>query len=408
MNNPKKKVLVVGGGFGGIRAAIELDVHARGSLDVTLISDKPHFEYHAALYRVVTGRSPLEVCIPVADILKGTHVNFVKDRIENIDFEKKKIFSSHGFDYDYDYLVLALGSETAFFNIPGLKELSFGFRSISEALRLKRHLHEVFESCKKGTQEQNVCSAHIVVVGGGASGVELAGELAEYTKKLSAEHGLDHTLVTIDLIEAANRLLPMLVEKASKAAEHRLRHLGVNIFLNRAVVEEEVEKVYLKDMELKTQTVIWTAGIKNNSFYSKFPQFQFDKKGRVIVDEMLRAKGMGNVFVVGDSAATQYSGMAQTAIRDALSVADTITRFEHGYAPQRYVPVRPYYSIPVGPGWAVTVIGSIVVTGKIGWFLRRFADFRFFKSILPWPKAIAAFSSGKTVCESCEICSIDP
>ena len=174
MEKPKKKVLVVGGGFGGVRAAIDLATHSRDSIEVTLISDKPHFEYHAALYRVVTGRSPLEVCIPIADILKGTQVNFVKDRIENIDFEKKKIFSSNGFDYNYDYLVLALGSETAFFNIPGLKELSFGFRSIPEALRLKRHLHEVFESCKKGTQEQNVCSAHIVGVGGGASGVEVS------------------------------------------------------------------------------------------------------------------------------------------------------------------------------------------------------------------------------------------
>lgn len=125
--------------------------------------------------------------------------------------------------------MLALGSETVYFNIEGIKERSFGFKSINEALKLKKHLHKNFDVYLSATKEDLVASLHIVVVGGGPSGVELVGESIKYMKDLSSKHGIDNKFITIDLVEASSRLTPMLPEKVSEFLYNRLHSLGVNI-----------------------------------------------------------------------------------------------------------------------------------------------------------------------------------
>lgn len=402
-----KKIVIVGGGFGGVRAAFDLANKKIPNAKIILISDKPHFEYHPALYRVVTGRSPLEVCIPLRDIFGNKEVEVLEDRIIEANLKEMLLRGDSGSRYPFDYLVLALGSETVYFSIPGIKEFSFGFKSITEALRLKQHLHQIFQLCTVSAedQEEDVCRMHFVIVGGGASGVELAGELAMYTKKLAEKHKVDLSLITVDLTEAAPRLLPALPEEISKRVNDRLRKLGVNIFLNRTVTEQEIEEVYLKDMKLKTKTVIWTAGVKPNRLYSEIQGLEFDKKGRVIVDEFLQAKGFSSVFVIGDAVSTLYAGMAQTALRDGSFVSDIIARKFYGRSLESYKPKEPFYVIPVGPGWAAALIGKLWLYGRLGWWLRRLADLRFFLSILPLSKALLAFRSGKTLCESCAICA---
>jgi len=401
-----KKIVIVGGGFGGIYAALDLAKKKLPNTKITLISDEPHFEYHAALYRVVTGHSPLEVCIPLREIFEGKKIEVLEDDIVEVNLVEKLLRGSSRSRYSFDYLVLALGSETIYFNIPGLKEYSFGFKSIVEALKLKKHLHDLFQACTISAedQEEDVCRMHLVVVGGGASGVELAGELAVYTRKLAKKHRVDPSLITIDLIEAAPRLLPVLPEDVSERVKNRLHALGVNIFLNRTVTEQEIEEVHLKDMEVKTKTVIWTAGVKPHRLYSKIQGLELDKRGRVVVDEFLQAKGFSNVFVIGDAAATLYTGMAQTAIRDGSFTEEIIAKSISGMSAIPYQPKKPFYAIPIGPGWATVLIGQLRIYGRVGWFIRRLLDLRFFLSILPFPKAILAFRSGKTLCESCKIC----
>jgi len=251
-----KKIIIVGAGFGGVRCALDLIAQKPPKTRIILISDKPHFEYNPTLYRAVTGRSPLEVCIPLEEIFKNKEIEVLEDFITEFDLKEKILKGKSGSRYSFDFLVLAMGSETAYFDIPGLKELSFGFKSIREALLLKKHFHELFTFYEKADLEEKVKAAHIVIVGGGATGVELAGELAVYTKRMAKNHNLDPSLITIDIIEAASRLLPALLKNISEKVESRLRELGVNVFLNRKVVKEEVEEVFLKDMELKTKTVI--------------------------------------------------------------------------------------------------------------------------------------------------------
>lgn len=401
-----KKVLIVGAGFGGLSAALVLEKQKPENLKIILVSDKPHFEYTPALYRVVTGRSPLEVCIPVREIVRGRNIEFSIDKIVGVDVGQKIAKGSSGSRYQFDYLILALGSEASYFGIPGLEQFSLGFKSIPEALKLKRHLHRLFEDCVNpvGKPDEKICLLHLVVVGAGASGVELAGELAVYTKKLASQHKVDPALITIDLVEAAPRILPMFAEAVSARVADRLRHLGVNIYVNRPMVKEDIEGIQVQGMSMKTKTVIWTAGVKPNSFYQEAKIFEYDQKGRVIVDEYLQAKGLKNIFVTGDGASTKYSGLAQTAISDGKLVAQNIIRMLGSRPLIRQQERKPYYVVPAGPGWAVAILGRVTIYGAVGWFVRRAADFRYFLSILSLGKALTVFRNGRTLCEACSIC----
>lgn len=409
MARDQKRVLIVGGGFGGMTAALFFKKHRFPELKITLVSDKVHFEYQPALYRVVAGRSPAGACIPLREIFGGKDIELVADTIINIDVAGRQAHGSSGGRYQFDYLLLAVGSETAYFDIPGLKEFSFGFKSIQEALRLKNHLHQSFKACALAPDDKDddLCRAHLVVVGAGASGVEIAGELASYMQELAREHGVDPSLVTIDLIEAAPRILPMLTESVSRRVEARLRALGINIFTNRALLKEDVESIQLKGMDIKSDTIIWTAGIRPHTLYQKVKAFSFDKKGRVLVDDYLRARGLPNIFVAGDGASTEHSGMAQTALGEGRMAAENILRAIRSEQMEKYRPRKPYYSLPIGPYWAATIMGPITFYGKIGWLLRQAADLRFFLSILPFSRAWDVFRGSKTICEACKICMVN-
>ena len=243
------------------------------------------------------------------------------------------------------------------------------------------------------------------MVGAGPSGTELAGEMAGYSQMLAKKHGMDPSLLTIDLIEAAPRVVPMMGPDVSEKVLHRLHELGVNVFLNSVVTKETYENLYLKDMLFKTRIVIWTSGVTPNRFYGQMAGLQYDKRHKVMVDDHMQALGMENVFVGGDAASTQFSGMAQTALYDGRFIAEVIMVKEKGKKPARYACPKPIYSIPVGTGWAVTQIGEKKAYGAAGWKQRRDADYDFYKSILPAKKAKIAFDSELTFTESCPVCS---
>ncbi len=393
----EKKIIIVGGGFGGVLCALDLAKNKPPNSKIILVSAKQNFEYSAALYRVVTGGSPLEACIPLRDIFfaRDRDVEIIKNTITRVDFLNRELASKEGFRYGYDVLVLAVGCETSYFEIPGLEKLSFGCKSVDDALRLNSHLREVFSSCADKTKTEKVCAAHIVVVGGGATGVELSAELVEYAHALADEYALDPSLVTIELIEAESRLMPSLPPDISQKAHDRLHSLGVNIFLNRTLVKEEVDEIYLKDMEMKTKTVIWTAGVRPHTLIGEIYGLARNEKGYAVVDQFLRATGHTDVFVIGDSTATLHAGMAQTAIHQARIAAQNIRRGFVGAPLRRYKPKKPSYAIPIGKRYCAVLTGNIRIYGRLGWFIRRFADVRFFLSIFPVRKALALFREGK-------------
>lgn len=387
------RVIIVGGGFGGVRAALALA--NKKNVDVKLISNQSYFEYHAALYRSATGRSPLEVAIPLADFFAyAKNVEVVHDTIMNIDKHAKTVSSVAGSRYEYDALILAMGNVTEFFNIKGLKDYAYGVKTINEALKLKRHLHEQLLNAE---QEKNY-----VVIGAGPTGVELSAELTAYLKKIRRKHKIKHKF-TVNLIEAGPRPLATMPEAFSKKINSRLKKLGVEVFYNTAVKAEDVDSIELPTGSLKSHTVVWTAGVINNPFFNKFPEiFTLGKANRVLVDEFLQSAP--DLYVIGDSAVTQYSGMAQTALHNANFVAHNIIRQQQGKKKLTYKPKRPIYAIPVGIRWAAVLWGKFELYGRFGWGLRRLADLRLYLIFLPIGKALTTWRYGFVDEEVCPVC----
>lgn len=386
------RVVIVGGGFAGIRVALDLAKRKDSQVTVTLISDRPHFEYYPTLYRVVTGYSPSQSTIPYATIFKNKGVEVIEDRVTKIDPTEKLIYGGLGSPYQYDSVILALGSETGYFNLQGLPENSYGFKSISEAERLKSHIVQVMTPVENQAPEQKVAAAHFVIVGGGPTGVELAGELSSYAKHLAQKKGFDPSFITVSLIEATPRLLPTMSEEISAKVREYLHGRGVNIYVNRSVTKQDLEELFLKDMTFKTKTVVWTAGVKPNALYATVPGLEYDKRGKVVVDDYLRAKGHTNVYVIGDGASLPFSGMAQTADADAEYLARYLTSKLGGAKKfPKYVQEKPIYAIPAGRHWAVVVWGDMQLFGMSAYILRKLADLKYFMSILPFWQAMGVF-----------------
>ncbi len=377
-------ILIIGGGFAGCEAAMRLARNSDPNVRVQLLEPKSHFEYHGSLYRFATGTSPMETCIPYTDIFRNSEVEFLKDSCTSIDTEARTVLGASGCIYGYDILLIGVGSAVTTFGISGVQKYSFGMRNAVDAHQLKERI----ENCVQH-HAQNV-----VVVGAGASGVELAGEIACYAKTLTDRREDQGTAIQVYLVEAAKRILPELPESAAIAAIKRLSELGVHVLTSTKVQGEEEGKVILDDKEILTNTVVWTAGICGHDLLKKIPGLTLDARGRIEVDEYLRARGSKCIFVLGDSAATPLSGMAQTALYDGLFVSRVIHAERRKIKMPRYQPPLPVYAVPVGGKWAVVVRGTKVYTGIIGWFFRRLLDLKVFLRMLPLRLALRAFRSG--------------
>lgn len=389
------RVVIVGGGFGGIQAARRLA--GRAGFEVKLISDRSYFEYHAALYRSATGRSPLEVAIPLTDLFtRAANVEVVADKIISIDHEQKILVGDSNSSYPYDVLILAVGVVTQYFGIKGLAEHAYGIKTVHEALRLKRHLHEELAGKPAGT-------TNYVVVGGGPTGVELAGELVTYLNRIRRRHGLASRLYRVIIVEAADRLMGTLPAGFAKRVARRLRQLGVELRLGIGVEGESASTLQVPGPDIATHSVVWTAGTANNPLFGSHKNlFAFGKGGRVTVNRYL--EGAPAVYVIGDSADTKFSGMAQTALHDASFVVANLVRQQDHRRRLAYRAKQPIYAIPVGHNWAAAQWGPFQFYGRTGWLLRRLADWRLFMRFLPFTKAWTAWRHGHVITETCPEC----
>ncbi len=396
-NNKKTRILIIGGGFTGIQSVKKL-LKQRNNyhLEITIVDKKSYFEYYPGLYRTVTDRAPQGVAIPYTDIFKKDEVILVQDTAIALKKfgDEYHMTGLSGNEYKADYVILAPGSETTYFNIEGLESCSFSFKSLAQAIILQNHITELFQKNANSGKEEKVLALHFVIIGGGASGVELAGEMAEYTKTLARTYKIDPSFITIDIIEGSSRLVPMLPEKASHKIQQRLASLGVNVFLNRTLVKENSWTVYLNDMKMGAKTVIWTAGVVPNKLLDSVQGLERTERGRVIVDEYLRAKGFETLFVGGDSTNTPYAGMAQTALYDADYIAENILQHIQQKPMQTYVPKPTASNIPIGKHWAIFTVQGHIFTGLPASIMRRIIDAKFFFSILPFSLAWKASHIG--------------
>ncbi len=371
----KINAVIVGGGFAGTKAALELAKSSNCS--VTLVSDHADFRYYPGLYHTATGGKSAGSSMPLDKLLKGKGVEFVQATATKLDRKKKQIETAEGKTIAYDSLILALGNVTNYFGIEGLAEHAYGIKSIEEADRFKKHLHDQF--IEKGCPDLNY-----VIVGGGPTGIELAGALPNYLRAIMKKHGLKDCPIQVKIVEALPQLLPRSPKDIAEAVAKRLQRLGVEVLLDTAVKGQTADALMVGDSPIKTETVVWTAGVSINPFF-KANNFAMTERNKVVVDEYLQAEP--DIYVLGDNAATEFSGLAQTALHDGIYIAKNIIRRSYGDEPEKYLPKEPIYVIPVGKNWASVQWGKLHFGGLVGWFLRLAADLVGFHDLEPWPKA---------------------
>ena len=377
-------ITIVGGGFGGVKAALELAKD--GDNKITLITQNKNFVYYPSLYSTATGHDHKESWTPLELIFENTpNVRLAYDTITSINPDKKTLTGKR-LKYHYTKLILALGSVTTYFGIDGLDHYSYGIKSEEEIRELQKHLF-------RQMGDQGVVDKRYVIVGGGPTGVELAGALGVYLEKLRIFFGLREQKIRITLVEASPRVLPRMSKAASRLAAKRLRSLGVKIETNKAVQSATADTLMVNDKPLKTQTVIWTSGVANAPFFQKNKaHFNLTPRGKVIVDDHLQARP--NIYVIGDNAATPNSGLAQTAVYDGVFVAHHLKSLKNGTTPKKYRPKNMGTVVPIGYNWAIYERGSFHMAGVMGAFMRDLADIVGHHDVLPMGHAIGAWRAG--------------
>ena len=389
----KHRVLIVGGGFGGVKAALELVDDDQ--FEVTVLSDRPDFRYYPTLYHAATGGKRANSLIPLSTLFQDKPISIVQGKATTLDRKARTITTDDGKVLSFDSLILALGVVTNYFGIEGLEQYSFGIKSTEEAERLKAHLHQQLIDDHKP-------DLNYVIVGAGPTGIELAGALPHYLHCIMQSHGINHRAIHIDLVEAAPRLLPRLPQDTSRMVRRQLKRLGVRLYLGQAVQGETADELTVNGKPIRSHTVIWTAGVTNHPFF-KDNNFVLTNRGKVATDIYLQAED--GIYVIGDNANTPYSGLAQTALHDGDFVAQNLRRKLSDKEPKSYMVKRPITVIPAGEHWAAVIWGKVRLYGWIGYTLREAADLLGFHDLEPWAKAGKQWFTEFSSEESCPVCA---
>ena len=339
--NQKKRVVIVGGGLGGLRLAE--DLYGSG-MQVVLIDKNNFHQFPPLIYQIASaGIDPSSISFPFRQIFrKRKDFYFRMAEARMVDTEKKILQTSIG-KIDYDYLVLAAGATTNFFGNKNIEEWAIPMKTVPEAMGLRNALLSNFERALTcATEEERQELLNVVIVGGGATGVEIAGALSEMKHYVIPYDypDMDSSLMHIYLIEAGDRLLAGMSQDSSKKAYDFLKSMGVDIQFGKMVTDYRDHKVIMKDgTEIPTRTFLWVSGIRANAM----PGISEDHLGRGFrfkVDQFNRIPGLNDVFAIGDQCLQTtdpaypngHPQVAQVAIQQAKNLAKNIKRINEGHA----------------------------------------------------------------------------
>lgn len=313
MANGKPRIVIVGGGFGGIKLA---KLFAKENVDITLVDRHNFHLFQPLLYQVSTSvLSTDEIAYPIRAFFRDNkNVDLFMAKAQGVDQARNVLLTNHG-EIPYDYLILAAGATTNFFGMKSVEEHCYGMKTIQEALKIRNHVLHEFERANKPNEVSPAERKKIltfVVVGGGPTGIEEAGAISELIEIQKKEfHNLDFSDVSVTLIEATGHVLPMMTEDLQEETVRVLRNKGVNVMLNTQVVDYDGDVLKLKSgAEIPTKTVIWAAGVRAVDFIQKCGG-ECIRDGRIKVDENLMVTGAvnRNVFAIGDCACFMHGDM---------------------------------------------------------------------------------------------------
>lgn len=359
-----RKILILGAGYAGIEAALTLQRKKKKSddLEISIIEKNTYHTLLTELHEVAGNRiSEDGIIVPLKDIFKYTDVKLIKDHINSIDFDKKKMVSDST-EYTYDYLIIAAGSEPNYYGIPGMKEHCFSLWSYDDALKIREHIKETFyrASHEKDSSKRRALLT-FVVGGGGFTGVEMVGELALWVKSLCAEHNIPRSDVRLVLIEALPKILPNLKDSnIQKATDYLTKNLKVEILTSSAITELTPDAVELKSgITIPTKTLIWTAGVKASSLTDEL-ELEKAKANRLQVDEYARTKYDG-VYAVGDISAFSSNGhtlpaLVESALQTGMGAAKNILADIRGKEQEKLNPQLHGVMVSIGSFFAVSDI----------------------------------------------------
>ena len=379
--NQKKRVVIVGGGLGGLRLAE--DLYGSG-MQVVLIDKNNFHQFPPLIYQIASaGIDPSSISFPFRQIFrKRKDFYFRMAEARMVDTEKKILQTSIG-KIDYDYLVLAAGATTNFFGNKNIEEWAIPMKTVPEAMGLRNALLSNFERALTcATEEERQELLNVVIVGGGATGVEIAGALAEMRRYVIPYDypDMDSSLMHIYLIEAGDRLLAGLSQESSQKAYEFLKSMGVDIQFGKMVTDYRDHKVIMKDgTEIPTRTFLWVSGIRANAMPG-IDESHLGRGFRFKVDEYNRIPGVEDVFVIGDqclqtSDAAYPNGhpqVAQVAIQQAKNLAKNLKLINQG-ADSSVLTAFRYKNLgsmaTIGRNKAVVEIGKFRSQGFFAWVL---------------------------------------
>ncbi|MEW6193695.1 MAG: NAD(P)/FAD-dependent oxidoreductase [Bacteroidota bacterium] len=367
-----KKVVIIGGGFGGLSAAKALK---NCNVEITLIDKTNHHLFQPLLYQVATAAlSPADIATPIRSILsKQKNVRVIMGEVDKIDAANKKIYLDND-SLSYDYLIAAVGSRHSYFGRNEWKKFAPGLKTISDALKLREKILISFEKAERLENPKEVEKyLTFVIIGGGPTGVELAGAIAEIAKKtmLKDFRRIDPAKTKVILVEALDRLLTAFDTMLSIRTKKSLEELGVTVLLNKRVVDINGNGVQFENGMIETPNVIWAAGNAIPPVISTL-NTEKDKIGRVVVNKDCSVKNYPEVFVIGDAAlfienGNPLPGIAPVAIQQGKHVAKIIINEVLGKERMPFKYFDKGILATIGKAKAVMQIGKIKVSGWFAW-----------------------------------------
>ena len=376
--NEQRRVVVVGGGLGGLKLVSSL---RDTDFQVVLVDKNNYNQFPPLIYQVASaGLEPSNISFPFRRLFQGWKNFFFRmAEVQHIDTEEKAIKTSIG-TIHYDDLVLAAGATTNFFGNKNIEASALPMKSVSESMRLR---NTIFQNLERAETEDNEVRKqalmNIAIVGGGPSGVEIAGVLAEMKQTILPRDypDLDTSCMHIYLINATPRLLGAMSEHSSREAEKALKELGVEVMTNCMVTDYVDKELVLKDgQRISAETVIWVSGIKANNI-DGIPTQSIGHAGRILVDRFNRVKGLKDVYAIGDQCIVEgdeaypygHPQLAQVAIQQAKTLAKNLIRQEKGETEQPFSYHNLGTMATIGRKKAVVEIGKLKFGGFFAWLL---------------------------------------